>query len=256
MYKAIIIEDEKPAAAHLQRLINQVDIKIDILGIISSIDEALSWFKNNPVPDLIFLDIQLSDGLSFEIFNHVNITCPVIFTTAYEEYAIKAFKVNSIDYLLKPIGIDDLKYAIDQFRSISYNITDSYNLTLRNKVDQVMKMLTNNYKSRFIVNVGMHIKSVEVEKINLFYSLEKATLILDNTGKTYDINYSLEHIEKLIDPKQYFRISRKYIVNINAIADIISYSASRLKLKIVNSKDDDILVSRSKLTEFRRWLER
>jgi two-component system response regulator LytT len=256
MYKAIIIEDEKPAAEHLQRLINQVDIKIDILRIISSVDEALSWFKNNQVPDLIFLDIQLSDGLSFEIFNHVNITCPVIFTTAYEEYAIKAFKVNSIDYLLKPIGIDDLKYAIDQFRSISYNITDSYNQALRNKVDQVMKMLTNNYKSRFIVNVGMHIKSVEVEKINLFYSLEKATFILDNTGKTYDINYSLEQIEKLIDPKQYFRISRKYIVNINAIADIISYSGSRLKLKIGNSKDDDILVSRSKLTEFRRWLER
>jgi two-component system response regulator LytT len=256
MYKAIIIEDEKPAAEHLQRLINQVDFKIDILRIISSVDEALSWFKNNPVPDLIFLDIQLSDGLSFEIFNHVNITCPVIFTTAYEEYAIKAFKVNSIDYLLKPIGIDDLKYAIDQFRSISYNITDNYNLTLRNKVDQVMKMLTNNFKSRFIVNVGMHIKSVEVEKINLFYSLEKATFILENTGKTYDINYSLEQIEKLIDPKQYFRISRKYIVNINAIADIISYSGSRLKLKIVNSKDDEILVSRSKLTEFRRWLER
>jgi DNA-binding LytR/AlgR family response regulator len=256
MYKAIIIEDEKPAAEHLQRLINQVDIKIDILKIISSVDEALSWFKNNPLPDLIFLDIQLSDGLSFEIFNHVNITCPVIFTTAYEEYAIKAFKVNSIDYLLKPIGIDDLKYAIDQFRSISYNITDSYNQTFRNKVDQVMKMLTNNYKSRFIVNMGMHIKSVEVEKINLFYSLEKATFILDNTGKTYDINYSLEQIEKLIDPKQFFRISRKHIININAIADIISYSGSRLKLKIVNSKDDDILVSRSKLTEFRRWLER
>jgi DNA-binding LytR/AlgR family response regulator len=256
MYKAIIIEDEKPAAEHLQRLINQVDIKIDILRIISSVDEALVWFKNNPVPDLIFLDIQLSDGLSFEIFNHVNITCPVIFTTAYEEYAIKAFKVNSIDYLLKPIGIDDLKYAIDQFRSIRYSIKDVYNQTLRYKVDQVMNLLTNNYKSRFIVNVGMHIKSVEVEKINLFYSLEKATFFLDSTGKTYDINYSLEQIEKLIDPKQFFRISRKHIVNINAIADIISYSASRLKLKIVNSGDDDILVSRSKLMEFRRWLER
>jgi DNA-binding LytR/AlgR family response regulator len=256
MYKAIIIEDEKPAAEHLQRLINQVDIKIDILRVISSVDESLAWFKNNPVPDLIFLDIQLSDGLSFEIFNHVNITCPVIFTTAYEEYAIKAFKVNSIDYLLKPIGIDDLKYAIDQFRSINYSIKDIYNQTLRYKVDQVMKMLTNNYKSRFVVNVGMHIKSIEIEKINLFYSLEKSTFILDNTGKTYDINYSLEQIEKLIDPKQFFRISRKYIVNINAIADIISYTSSRLKLKIVNSKDDDVLVSRSKLTEFRRWLER
>ncbi|MCX6253647.1 MAG: LytTR family DNA-binding domain-containing protein [Bacteroidia bacterium] len=256
MFKAIIIEDEKPAAEHLQRLINQVDIKINIIRIISSVDEALVWFNNNPVPDLIFLDIQLSDGLSFEIFNHINITCPVIFTTAYEEYAIKAFKVNSIDYLLKPIGIDDLKYAIDQFTSVNYNFRDAYNQTLRYKVDQVMKLLTNNYKSRFMVNVGMHIKSVEVEKINLFYSLEKSTFILDNTGKTYDINYSLEQIEKLIDPKQFFRISRKHIVNFNAIADIISYSGSRLKLKIVNSKDDDILVSRSKLTEFRKWLER
>jgi DNA-binding LytR/AlgR family response regulator len=256
MYKAIIVEDEKPAAEHLQRLINQVDVKIDVLRIISSVDEALSWFKNNPLPDLIFLDIQLSDGLSFEIFDHVKISCPVIFTTAYEEYAIKAFKVNSIDYLLKPIGIDDLKYAINQFRSISYSVKDVYNQTLRYKVDQVMKLLTNNFKSRFIVNVGMHIKSIEVENINLFYSLEKATFILESTGKTYDVSYSLEQIEKLIDPKQFFRISRKHIININAIADIISYSGSRLKLKIVNAKDDDILVSRSKLTEFRRWLER
>ena len=256
MYKALIIEDEKPAAEHLQRLINQVDLKIDIITIISSVDEALIWFNKNPLPDLIFLDIQLSDGLSFEIFNHINITCPVIFTTAYEEYAIKAFKVNSIDYLLKPIGIEDLKYAIDQFSNVTNNFRDIYNQTLRYKVDQVMKLLTKNYKSRFMVNVGMHIKSVEVDKINVFYSLEKSTFILDNIGKNYDINYSLEQIEELIDPKQFFRISRKYIVNINAIADIVSYASSRLKLKIVNSKDDDIFVSRSKLKEFRRWLER
>jgi DNA-binding LytR/AlgR family response regulator len=256
MYKALIIEDEKPAAEHLQRLINQLDIRIDILRIISSIDEALIWFDNNPLPDLIFLDIQLSDGLSFEIFNHINITCPVIFTTAYEEYAIKAFKVNSIDYLLKPIGIEDLKYAINQFTSINQVFSDTNNQAIRYKVDQVMKLLTNNYKSRFVVNVGMHIRSVEVEKINLFFSLEKSTFLLDSIGKTYDIDYSLEQIEKLIDPKHFFRISRKYIVNFNAIADIISYSGSRLKLKIVGSKDTDILVSRSRLTEFRRWLER
>jgi DNA-binding LytR/AlgR family response regulator len=208
------------------------------------------------IPDLIFLDVQLSDGLSFEIFNHISITCPVIFTTAYEEYAIKAFKVNSIDYLLKPIGIDDLKNAINKFTSFNYNFINTYNQTLRYKVDQVMKLLTNNYKSRFVVNVGMHIRSVEVEKINLFYSLEKSTFLLDNTGKSYDIDYSLEQIEKLTDPKQFFRISRKYIANINAIADIISYTSSRLKLKIACSDDDDILVSRSKLAEFRRWLER
>ena len=256
MYRAVIIEDERPAAEYLQRLISQVDEKIEIIKTISSVGEALSWFNHNPAPDLIFLDIQLSDGLSFEIFNHINIPCPIIFTTAYEEYAVKAFKFNSIDYLLKPISINDLKYAIGKFVSIRNNFKDSYNQALRYKVDQVMKLLTNNYKSRFIVNVGMHIKSIETDKINLFYSLEKSTFILDSTGRTFDINYSLEQIEKLIDPKQFFRISRKYIVNINAISDIISYTSSRLKLKIADLKDDDILVSRSKLTEFRKWLER
>ncbi len=256
MYKALIIEDEKLAAEHLQRLIKETGIKMEIGQVISSVDEALFWFASNPMPDLIFLDVQLSDGLSFEIFNHVNITCPIIFTTAYEEYAIKAFKFNSIDYLLKPVSVNDLKYAMDQFISISNNFNESYNQTLRYKVDHVMKMLTSNYKSRFVVNVGMHIKSIDVEKINLFYSLERSTFILDNTGKSYDINYSLEQIEKLVDPGQFFRISRKYVVNISAISDIISYSASRLKLKIADLKDDDILVSRSKLAEFKKWLER
>jgi DNA-binding LytR/AlgR family response regulator len=256
MYKALIIEDEKPAAEHLQRLLPRVDIKIDIIRIISSVDEALQWFDNNPLPDLIFLDVQLSDGLSFEIFNHINITCPVIFTTAYEEYAVKAFKVNSIDYLLKPIGFDDLKSAINKFTSFNYSFINTYNQTLKYNVDQVMQLLTNNYKSRFVVNAGMHIRSIEVGKINLFYSLEKSSFLLDNTGKSYDIDYSLEQIEILTDPKQFFRISRKYIANINAIADIISYSGSRLKLKIAGSDDEDILVSRSRLTEFKRWLER
>jgi DNA-binding LytR/AlgR family response regulator len=256
MYKALIIEDEKLAAEHLQRLLNQIDIKIELDQVISSVDAALDWFRNNPIPDLIFLDIQLSDGLSFEIFNQINITCPIIFTTAYEEYAIKAFKVNSIDYLLKPISIDDLKYSITQFTAIYSKSGDTDNQTIKYKIDQVMNMLTNNFKSRFVVNVGLHIKSIDVENINLFYSLGKSTFILDCTGKTYDINYSLEQIEKLIDPEQFFRISRKHIVNISAITDIISYSGSRLKIKIVNSNDDDILVSRSKLTEFRKWLER
>lgn len=256
MYRALIIEDEKPAAEHLQRLISQVDKKIEIGLIIPSVDEAVDWLINNPMPDLIFLDVQLSDGLSFEIFDHVDITCPVIFTTAYEEYAIKAFKFNGIDYLLKPVSINDLKYAIDRFVSAGSIFRDSYIQALKYKVDHVMKLLTNNYKSRFVVNVGMHIKTIETGNINLFFSLEKATFILESTGKTYDINYSLEQVEKLIDPAQFFRISRKYIVNIDAISDIISYSGSRLKLKISNSKDDDILVSRSKIAEFRKWLER
>jgi DNA-binding LytR/AlgR family response regulator len=256
MNKALIIEDEKPAAEHLQRLIKQVDDQIEIITVIASIDEALRWFDNNPLPDLLFLDIQLSDGLSFEIFNHVKIACPVIFTTAYEEYAIKAFKVNSIDYLLKPVGSDDLKYALDKFRTVSHDHNVISDHGIRFRVDQVMKLLTNNYKSRFVVNVGMHVRSLEVQKINLFFSLEKSTFLLEGTGKSYDIDYSLDQVEKVVDPVIFFRISRKYIVNINAITDIISYSNSRLKLKVAGSGDDDIIVSRSRLSDFRSWLEK
>jgi two-component system, LytTR family, response regulator len=256
MYRALIIEDERPAAEHLLRLLSRVDPKIEISLVIPSVDEAVAWFSKNPMPDLIFLDVQLSDGLSFEIFDHVDITCPVIFTTAYEEYAIKAFKFNGIDYLLKPVSSDDLRYAIERFTSTNNNQRESSIQILRYKVDQVMKSLTNKYKSRFIVNVGVHLKTVETVSVNLFYSLEKSTFILENTGKSYDINYSLDQVEKLVDPSQFFRISRKHIININAIADIIFYSGSRLKLKISGSRYDDILVSRSKITEFRKWLER
>lgn len=256
MIRALIIEDEKPAAEHLQRLISQLNIKIEVETIISSIEDAIAWFKNKPMPDLIFLDIQLSDGLSFELFNHFDITCPIIFTTAYEEYAIKAFKVNSVDYLLKPIKLNDLDYAVNKYMLTANSLKGLTSETFRSKIDLIMKMLTNNYKSRFIVNAGIHIKSIDTEKTSMFYSLGKSTFLLDDTGKSYDINYSLEQIEKLIDPDQFFRISRKYIVNIKAITDIITYSASRLQLKVQNSKDDEITVSRSKLKEFKQWLEK
>ena len=256
MYRALIIEDEKPAAEHLQRLISQAEMGIEVSIVIPSVDEAVAWLTKNTMPDLIFLDIQLSDGLSFEIFDHIEITCPVIFTTAYEEYAIKAFKFNGIDYLLKPVSIDDLKHAINRFISSDKIFSDLYIHALRYKVDNVMKLLTNKYKSRFVVNVGMHLRTIETVNINLFYSLEKSTFILESTGKTYDINYSLDQVEKLVDPEKFFRISRRHIVNIKAVTDIISYSGSRLKLKISSSPDDDILVSRSRITEFRRWLER
>jgi DNA-binding LytR/AlgR family response regulator len=256
MTKALIVEDEKLAAEHLQMLLNQAGIDIEVVGLIPSIEEAVTWFACHPMPELLFLDIQLSDGLSFEIFDHVNITCPVIFTTAYEEYALKAFKVNSIDYLLKPVHANDLIYAIEQYRKYNSSYKEVQSNDLKYRVDNIMKMLTNTYKSRFVVNVGIHIKSIEVDNISYFYSLEKATFIYENKGKNYDVNYSLEQIEKLVDPKLFFRISRKYVVNIHAIADIISFSNSRMKLIIANSNDNEIIVSRSKLTEFRKWLEK
>jgi DNA-binding LytR/AlgR family response regulator len=245
---------KKPASDHLQRLLTLINSDFSPLATLRSVEESVVWFKNNPEPDLIFLDIQLSDGLSFEIFNYINITCPVIFTTAYEEYAVKAFKVNSIDYLLKPVSKEDLEYALVKFTSLYQNFSNVTNGAFRYKTDQIMKMLSENYKTRFVVNSGMHIKSVEVEKIHLFLSLEKSTFLLESSGRMYDTDYSLEQIESLVDPKLFFRVSRKHLVNINAIADIVSYSAYRLKLKVTGSNDEDILVSRSKMSEFKKWL--
>ncbi len=255
MINALIIEDEKPAAEHLLKLIKSCGHEIRVEGIIDSVSGTVNWFNKNRQPDLVFMDIQLSDGLSFEIFDYVKIGCPVIFTTAYEEYAIKAFKVNSIDYLLKPVNNDGLAFAIKKFLSHGRQTNNSYGDLFDYQVGQVMQLLTKRYKSRFVVNAGAHIHSLEVEKITCFYSLEKATYLLDNKGRSYDINYILDQLEQLTDPDIFFRINRKYIVNRNTITDIISYSATKLKIKINHISDDDIFVSRSRTKDFRLWLD-
>lgn len=252
--KALIIEDEKPAASHLVKLLHESGYDIKVLQIVDSVSQTVEWFKNNPSPDIMFLDIQLADGLSFDIFNQLDIECPVIFTTAYEEYAIKAFKVNSIDYLLKPIGIEELNFALGKF--IKKTPKEAPAKLLSEKVDQLMHMLTHTYKSRFIVNAGPRIHSIDTMNINYFYSLGKSTFLYGNTGKSYDIRYSLDQLETLLNPKQFFRISRKYIVNIEAIQDIIAYSNTRLKLILKRSAGDDIIVSRSRIREFKEWLEK
>lgn len=256
MINALIIEDEKPAAEHLLKLINSCSYKIRVEEIIDSVSETVNWFNKNRQPDLVFMDIQLSDGLSFEIFDYVKIRCPIIFTTAYEEYAIKAFKVNSIDYLLKPINNNGLTFAIEKFLSQSGQTNNSYSDLFEYQVGQVMQLLTKRHKSRFVVNVGTHIHSLAIDKIACFYSLEKATYLLDNKGRSYDINYSLEQLEQLTDPDIFFRINRKYLVNRNTIADIISFSRSKLKIKINHISDNDIFVSRSRTKDFRLWLDR
>jgi len=256
MIRALIIEDEQLAVDYLKTMIKQVSNDIEIIGNLDSVESAVAWLINNPAPELIFLDIQLSDGLSFEIFDLVEVKTPIIFTTAYEEYAIKAFKVNSLDYLLKPVRADELAKAIVKFKSISIVENDHLIRELKGKVDLMSKMLTNQYKSRFIVNAGLHIRTIETLNVSCFYSLAKGTFLQDVNGKSYDIDYSLEQLETLLDPGQFFRISRQYIVNINAIKDIISYSGRRFKLKIANSTNDDILVSRAKVNEFKEWLDR
>lgn len=251
--QALIVEDEKPAAEHLEKLLRECDHEVRVLHRTDSIKRTVKWCKENPPPDLMFLDIQLADGLSFEIFTQLSIQCPVIFTTAFEEYAIKAFKINSIDYLLKPIGIKELNFAIQKFEG--QRLLNSSDGLLSGKVETLLQMLNHPYKSRFIVHVGPRIKFIEIAHIRYFYSLEKSTFLLEDTGKSYDIAYSLDQLETQLDPKIFFRISRKYMVHIEAIKEMITYSSSRLKLIIKGSEDENIIVSRRNLGKFKAWLE-
>jgi DNA-binding LytR/AlgR family response regulator len=252
--RALIVEDEKPAAEHLVKQLQDCEHEVKVIHIADTISQTVAWLKSNPWPDLMFLDIQLADGLSFEIFTHLDIRCPVIFTTAFEEYAIRAFKINSVDYLLKPVGLDELNFAIGKYKALT--LQDSPGSLLNRKVERLVQMLAHPYKSRFIVNVGPRIRTVETARINYFCSMEKSTFLCEDSGKSYDINYSLDQLEMQLDPKQFFRISRKFIVNIEAIQDIITYSSSRLKLVLKGSDEENIFVSRRKINGFKEWLER
>jgi DNA-binding LytR/AlgR family response regulator len=254
MYKVLIIEDEKPAAEWLQQLILKLGYDIKIATVIDSVSGAADWFRQNTAPDLVFMDIQLADGLSFEIFEQVKVPCPVIFTTAYEEYAVKAFKVNSVDYLLKPIAFDELEAAFQKFLNQAKKEETIQPVTL-DLLNKVREMLRKQYKTRFIIKVGEHLKSIPVEDIQFFYSLDKATFLCTSDFKTYLIDYSLDRISEMIDEHRFFRINRKYILSNQSIADIVFYSNSRLKIKLKKSDEESIIVSRDKVPAFKEWLD-
>lgn len=255
MYKVLIIEDEKPAAEWLSQLIMKFDSRISILARIDSVRGAIEWFQTNAAPDLAFMDIQLADGLSFDIFEKVKVPCPVIFTTAYQEYAIKAFKVNSVDYLLKPIAWDDLEAAFLKFRGQSASVTPPSIVTV-DLLEKVKEMMHKQHKTRFVIKVGEHLKSIPVEDVLFFYSLEKGTYICTNDFKNYLVDYSLDRISEMVDEQRFFRINRKYIISNQSIADIVVYSNSRLKIKLKKPDEDSIIVSREKVQDFKEWLDR
>jgi DNA-binding LytR/AlgR family response regulator len=249
----LIIEDEKLAADHISSLVKLYDPEINILARLDSVKKSVQWFNVNLKPDLVFMDIQLADGLSFEIFEQAIVDCPIIFTTAFNEYALKAFKVNSIDYLLKPIDFDELNVAIDKYKEVQGVVVQSqYQLVM----DNVLNMLSDNYKQRFVIKVGEHIKSIAVEDILYFYSMEKATFLHTANDHNYVIDYSVDQLENLLDPKKFFRINRKYLIGMGSIDDIISYSNSRLKIELKHSSDMDAIVAREKVNKFKKWLDR
>lgn len=248
----LIIEDEKPSARRLQRMLERLDLSATTM--LHSVEESISWFSNNPHPDLIFLDIQLSDGLSFEIFDSIDVKSSIIFTTAFDEYALQAFKLNSIDYLLKPIDEEELETAVVKYQSLQ---PKSQNLQLN--FDDIKKLLTNpverEYKKRFTTKIGQHIKMISVEDIECFYSENKGTYAHTIEGRDFLLDTTLEQLEEELSPKTFFRISRKFYININAIKDIISYTNSRLQLKLNTYKEQDVIVARERVKDFKLWLE-
>ena len=251
----LIIEDEKPAARLLQRKLEKLGIAVKTM--LHSVDESIHWFGNNQHPDLIFLDIQLSDGLSFEIFEKIEIKSAIIFTTAYDEYALKAFKLNSIDYLLKPIDEDELELAVTKFKS-RIPKADTGNQNLQLDFEQIRKMLSNpferTYKKRFTIKIGQHLKIITADEIECFFSENKGTYIHTFDNRNYLIDTTLEILEQELDMKEFFRVSRKFIVPLQAIKEIQIYSNSRLKVILPTYKEDEVIVSREKVQGFKNWL--
>ncbi len=255
--KILIIEDETRAANRIKRLLAEIKPDIEIIGVLESVTDGVEFLKSHS-PELIISDIQLADGLSFEIFKSQAPKCPIIFTTAYDQYAIQAFDTNGIDYLLKPIEKSRLEQALDKLDKLS-------NVNIENEpskfnFEQLIKLSlksrdTRTYKSRFMIKVGEKIKSIPISDITVFYSLEKGTFIHTVDNRNYNLDYSLEQIVEMLNPTDFFKINRKYIVNLHAAKDIIVHSNSRLKLVIKGFESESLIVAREKVTAFKMWLD-
>ena len=253
--KVVIIEDEAFAALRLKKMIQEFNPDIQILAELESVTESVKWFRSNPDPDLIFLDIHLEDDLSFAIFDQVNIASPVIFTTAFDEYAIKAFKLKSIDYLLKPIVHEELAAALkkySQFVGLNQTAID---------LKSLYTLLTNcekKYRERFSISVGTKIKMVEVPDISYFYIMDKGVYLRTKQKNTFSIDYTLDNLEEMLNPASFFRINRKYLVNISSIANMVAYSRGRVKLELEPKADNelDTIVSIDRSSDFKKWLNK
>jgi DNA-binding LytR/AlgR family response regulator len=251
--KAVIIEDEELAIRRLESLINNYDNNIEIVAKLESVEDSVHWFSGNPKPDLIFLDIHLEDGLSFEIFEKVKINTPIIFTTAFDEYAIRAFKHKSIDYLLKPIIQDDLNKAIDKYKEWTGNDRQVLDMS---ELFKLINHGTKNYRERFSVVVGEKLKTIEVKDIAYFFSISGITFVMMNNKSQYSLDLSLDKLQAELNVKDFFRINRQYLVCHKAIANAFVFPKSRLKIALLPpSAQDDIFVSLDKVTDFKRWFD-
>jgi two-component system response regulator LytT len=248
--RVIIFEDEKLASERLIQLLKQIKPEAEVLTSIKSVEAGVLWLQNHDEPELIISDIQLLDGTSFEIFEQVKVNCPVIFTTAYDDFAIKAFEVNSVDYLLKPIQKEKLEKAIDKYENQKGNSSEL-------NLEKIQELLQGEptYKSRFLVKLGQRIKAIPVEKIAYFYSRDKLTYLVGFDGQKLPVDQTLEELDTLLNPTHYFRVNRKFLVHFDAVSDIHPYFKGRVKLELEPTIDEDIVVSSEKTPVFKKWLD-
>ena len=252
MIRTIIIEDEKPAVRRLEKLLGFFS-DLEVVASLNSVEESVDWFQENEHPQLIFSDIVLGDGLSFDIFDKVSTKAFIIYTTAFDQYTLKAFKLNSIDYLLKPIDEDDLEIAVNKFKARNSNAS---NLSL--DFEMIKKMLVNPvdrvFKKRFTIKVGQQLKMITIDEIECFYSENKGTYLHTFDNRNYLLDVTLEQLENELDPQNFYRVSRKFIIPMKAIKEIQIYSNSRLKVILPTYKEDEVIVSREKVAEFKSWI--
>lgn len=251
--RILIIEDEIPAAERLQRLLMEHE-NIVVLGILSSVESTVTWLNENPHPDMMFMDIHLADGLSFDIFKQVAVKCPVIFCTAYDEYALDAFQFNSIDYLLKPVKSDNLAKSLDKIKTIRQSFTAATDPLKMTDLVDLLKKKDTAYKSRFMVKMGAKIKTVKVGDIAYFNSSNKLTLLVTKEGENYPVDYALDELMTILDPALFFHVNRKLIIHIDAAKEIHPYFKGRLKLELQPQLDEEVIISNQKTPAFKDWL--
>lgn len=248
--KTIIIEDEKPAAEKLQKALLKCDASIQVQAVLSSVKSATDWLQQNANPELIFMDIELTDGSSFKIFDQVRIACPVIFTTAYDEYWQEAFEHNSIDYLLKPIRHEKLEAALNKYQKLKQHFTNNYTQLLN-----WQQSTPGEHKKRFLVKRGTDYISIKTSEISYFYAAQKLVCLVDNNAQKFILDQSLADLEKQLDPSQFYRVNRKYLINLNAIKRIKSYPKSKLQLEIQPPPAEEIIISQENAAAFKSWME-
>ena len=256
--KVLIIEDEELAVKKLRKTLNAVDESAEVVGVADSIRSSVNWLQNNPSPDLILMDIELCDGQSFEIFDKVEVKSTVIFTTSYDEFALKAFKVNSVDYLLKPVQKDDLHVAIEKYKKLKTLYKDANEspvFNIENLVKELQqKMQGKEYRKRFLVKQAQKLVSIETDQIAYFYSDGRLNFFKTFDNKKFVVDYTMDELEEMLDPEKYFRISRSFYVSINSVDQIHDYFGNRLMLYLKPHVDKEALVSRERVSDFKRWL--